>query len=88
MNDYEIDDDTDTDSVSEEGCSKETEPIYRQSTFIVFKSSLMELLKFCNKCGAALNQALTEEHQNMGSQLSYHFRCVKGTTSYHCCTQV
>lgn len=80
MDDYEIDEDTDTDSVLEEGCNKEREPIHCQCIFAVLESRLMELLKF--------SVVLHLISLNMGSQLSYRFRCVKGITFYHFHAQV
>ena len=53
--------------------------ITKQKKFIVFESNLLELMKYCIKCGAIINSSLTKQIKNTGSQLTLEFHCSKGT---------
>ena len=52
--------------------------IANQRKFIVFESQLLELTKYCIKCGSAIDPSLTKEVEGTGSQLTMRFHCSSG----------
>ena len=74
----EEDDESDYDDDILEQSLSSSKPINKQKTFLVFESKLLELMKYCAKCGAVINSSLTAERKNTGSQLMLIFHCVNG----------
>ena len=48
-----------------------------ERTFLVYESSLRELLASCARCGCRIIHNLITEIKNTGSQLTLHIECVK-----------
>ena len=57
----------------EETDEKIEESKLRQNVFLVYKSNLEGLIKYCLKCGALLDKTLTSESMNTGSQFTMNF---------------
>ena len=53
-----------------------------ERTFLVYESSLRELLASCAECGSRINHNLITEIKNTGSQLTLHIECVKGNFNF------
>ena len=53
-----------------------------EKTFLVYESSLTELLASCARCGSRINNNLIEEIKNTGSQLTLRIACVKGNFKF------
>ena len=53
-----------------------------ERTFLVYESSLRELLPSCARCGSHTNHNLIKEIKNTGSQLTLHIECVKGNFNF------
>ena len=53
-----------------------------ERTFLVYKSSLRELLTSFARCGSCINHNLITEIKNTGSQLTLHVECVKGNFDF------
>ena len=53
-----------------------------ERTFLVYESSLRELLASCTRCGTCINHNLITEIKNTGSQLTLHIECVKGNFNF------
>ena len=46
--------------------------------FLVFETCLNQLFKYCPKCGKAIDQTLTTEVPNVGSQFKIKLQCFNG----------
>ena len=53
-----------------------------ERTFLVYESSLRELLTSCARCESRINNNLTEEIKSTGSQLTLRIACVKGNFKF------
>ena len=53
----------------------ETTPI-DDNIYLVYGSCLKKLLRYCSKCGEALDTSLTKIKKNTGSQLSMSLACL------------
>ena len=49
-----------------------------ERTFLVFESCLKNMLKYCPSCGHFIDQILTTEVQNVGSQYKIKIQCFNG----------
>ena len=49
-----------------------------ERAFLIYESCLMELLKYCPKCGKSIDSTLTTEMQNTGSQHNLALLCFGG----------
>ena len=53
-----------------------------ERTFLVYESSLRELLTSCARCESRINNNLIEEIKSTGSQLTLRIACVKGNFKF------
>ena len=53
-----------------------------ERTFLVYESSLRELLTSCARCGSCINHNLIKEIKNTRRQLTLHIEYVKGNFNF------